>query len=171
MPVPFRLLRPHVLPFPQALPFFTILPSLTLRPRSALSAPPLFVTMPNQVPAAIKYFAEKQQQGKFTFQAGRYVHCPLGPRSRASSRRCCGGARFVLVRTWFVCVSARLAGTSPLWVPRSQSTAISGEGAHGDHWETMLRGVLFLVFGGEGGTLLDVGHLGFWSSCVYSSSL
>ncbi|GAB0493660.1 hypothetical protein MMPV_004945 [Pyropia vietnamensis] len=27
--------------------------------------------MPNQVPAAIKFFAEKQQQGKFTFQAGR----------------------------------------------------------------------------------------------------
>lgn len=34
--------------------------------------------MSNQVPAAIKFFAEKQQQGKFTFQAGRYVSCPLG---------------------------------------------------------------------------------------------
>jgi len=29
--------------------------------------------MPNQVPAVIKFFAEKQAQGKFTFQAGRYV--------------------------------------------------------------------------------------------------
>ncbi|OSX72953.1 hypothetical protein BU14_0392s0011 [Porphyra umbilicalis] len=27
--------------------------------------------MPNQVPAAVKFFAEKQAQGKFTFQAGR----------------------------------------------------------------------------------------------------
>lgn len=77
--------------------------------------------MPNQVPAAIKFFAEKQQQGKFTFQAGRYVRCLFGSRSP------CHFLLFTVVVLVFFFSAPVLAGLSPRWVARSQSLPIIGE--------------------------------------------
>lgn len=104
---------------PQAFPRFVMLPSPTLRTRPTILT--LFATMPNQVPAAIKFFAEKQQQGKFTFQAGRYVRCLFGSRSP------CHFLPFTVVVLVLFFSAPVLAGLSPRWVARSQSLPIIGE--------------------------------------------
>lgn len=90
--------------------------------------------MPNQVPAAVKYFAEKQQQGKFTFQAGRYVYFPTGSWSLRHF------LPFTVVVRFLFMSALGLAGFSPRWTPRSQSLCRSfqreaeatiGEGSRG----------------------------------------
>jgi len=84
--------------------------------------------MPNQVPAAVKFFAEKQAQGKFTFQAGRYVcHEVVGAVSPLLLLHCLAAMFFdatLCAAFWglgFLFLSPRLrfvawsASAMPLW--------------------------------------------------------